>query len=167
MPQLIKDIASLGQVLHEWSILEYEQHERNTAWYVIMGVLGVGLVTYALLTGNFLFALIVVLFAIILFLQSHQSPRNVLFQITDLGVVVGSRFYPYSELNNFYVVYNPPEVKNLFISCKSTWRPLLRIPLLDKNPVEVKYSLREFLTEDLEKEDEPMSEKIGRNWRIH
>ena len=115
MPKIIKDQTSLGQVLHEWSVQEYEKHERGLRWYVFMGTVGVALVVYALFTGNFLFAVIIVLFAIILFLQSHQEPTKILFQITDLGLVIGSRFYPYSELNNFYLVYNPPEVKTLFL----------------------------------------------------
>ena len=102
-----------------------------------------------------------------MFLQSHQTPQEVIFQITDLGIVIGTRFYAYSELKNFYIIYNPPQVKTLFLSAKSLTQPLLRIPLLDTNPIEVKHSLREFLTEDLEKEDEPLSEKLGRNLQIH
>ncbi len=153
--------------MHEWTILEYEQHERNLAWYVIMGLAGLFLVGYGLLTGNFLFALIIILFAIILFLRSHQTPNQVLFQITELGVVVGSRFYPYTELKDFYIIYNPPAVKTLFLNPNSIMRPILHIPLLDKNPVEVKHSLRAFLPEDLEKEKEPISEEIGRSWKMH
>ena len=167
MPQLIKEETNLGQILQQWTIFEYEKHERRAAWYVLMAVLGVGLVVYALWSGNFLFALIIVLFAIILFLQSHQTPQEIVFQITDFGIVVGSRFYAYAELKDFYIVYNPPQVKTLFLTSKNLLQPLLRIPLLDANPIEVKHSLREFLTEDLEKEDEPLSEKIGRNLQIH
>lgn len=167
MPQIINENTLIGEILHEWTIQEYEKHERGAPWYVIMVLLGLGLVAYALFTGNFLFALIIILFAIILFLQSHQEPAQVRFQITDLGVVVGGRFYPYSELEEFYLIYNPPEVKTLFLRPKSALRPLLRIPLLDKNPIEVKHALREFLPENLEKEEEPLSDKIARNWRIH
>ena|SRR3989338_9807760 len=167
MPQKINENTLLGDVLHEWTIQEYEQYERGLAWYVFMILIGLGLVFYSLMTGNFLFALIVVLFAIILFLQSHQMPLQVVFQITELGVVVGSRFYPYSEFESFYIIYNPPEVKTLFLETKSIFRPLLRVPLLDRNPLEVKHSLREFLSEDAEKEGEPLSDRMARNWRIH
>ena len=167
MPKPLNEQTLLGDILHEWTIQEYEQHDRGLPWYILSIILGLGIVIYAVIKGNFLFALIIILFAIILFLQSHQTPLQVRFQIAELGVVVGNRFYSYSEFSGFYIVYNPPEVKTLFIQTKSSWRPLLRIPLLDMNPVEIKHSLREFLEEDTEKEEEPMSDRIARNWHIH
>ena len=41
------------------------------------------------------------------------------------------------------------------------------MPLLDKNPVELKHSLREFLMENTEKEEEPLSDRWGRVFRLH
>src|SRR3989338_3764668 len=166
MPQKITEETLLGDVIHEWTILEYEKHARGMLWYVLAAVLGLALVLYGVFTGNFLFSLIVILAAIILFLQSHQEPRQIPFQITDLGVIVGTRFYPYAEFENFYIVYNPPEVKTLFLDTKNTLQPILRIPLLDMNPIEVKHSLREYLSEDIEKEEQ-LTDRAARNWKIH
>ena len=166
MPQKITEETLLGDIIHEWTILEYEKHTRGMVWYILAAVLGLALVLYGVFTGNFLFSLIVILAAIILFMQAHQDPRQIPFQITDLGVIVGTRFYPYSEFENFYIIYNPPEVKTLFIETKNTLQPMLRIPLLDMNPIEVKHSLREYLPEDIEKE-EPLTDRAARNWKIH
>ncbi len=167
MPQAIDDNVLIGDILHEWSVPEYEQHVRNTAWFVIMGVLGAIFIIYAVLTGNFLFALILVLFAIIIFLQSHQKPIIIPFKITELGVVVNNRFYNYAELDEFYMIYNPPEVQMLFIETVGHTRPRLRIPLMDRDPNMVRATLREFLNENLKKEEEPMSDMIGRKWQLH
>ena len=167
MPQQISENTTTGEVLQEWTIQEYEQHTRELLWYVIMISLGLILVIYGMVTGNFLFSLIIILFAIILFLQSHQQPGQVLFQITDLGIIIGKRFYLYSEFESFYVIYNPPEVKTLYLETKNGMRPLVRIPLLDKNPIEVKHALREFLLEDTDKEEEPVSDRLARNWQFH
>ncbi len=167
MPQQIADSTLVGDTLHEWTIQEYEQHQRGTAWYIVMCILGTFFVIYSLVTGNFLFALVIMLFAIILFLQTKQTPPQLPFRITDLGVVVGTRFYSYSELDFFYIIYQPPQVKTLYFETKSAFRPVLRIPLLDVNPLDVRASLLEFLSEDVEKEEEPVSDQIARNWRIH
>lgn len=167
MPKPLDQKTILGEVLHEWTIQEYEQHERGVRWYIIMIIVGLGMVFYGVLSGNFLFALIIILFAIILFLQSHQTPPQVRFQITELGVVVGNRFYSYLEFSGFYIIYNPPEVKTLYLETISSWRPKLIIPLLDINPIEVKHTLREFLPEHTEKEEEPLSDRAARNWRLH
>jgi hypothetical protein len=167
MPKQINKQTLTGDTLHEWTIQEYQQHERGTAWYIFMIIVGLVLVLFSMFTGNFLFALIIILFAIILFLQSYQAPPQVPFKITELGVSINTRFYTWSEFENFYIIYQPPDVKTLFIETTSIFRPLLRIPLLDENPVEVRRTLRGYLEEDLEKEEEPMGDRFARNWRIH
>lgn len=167
MPKSITDDTLVGDVLHEWTIQEYDQHERGIWWYMFMIVLGLALVFYGIVSGNFLFSLIIILFAIIMFLQAHQTPPQVPFQITELGVVIGRRFYPYSELKEFYLIYNPPEIKTLFIDTNSPLKPMLRIPLLDTNPVDLRHTLREYLPEDTEKEAEPLSDTFARRWKIH
>ncbi|HBU07118.1 MAG TPA: hypothetical protein DEB09_03460 [Candidatus Magasanikbacteria bacterium] len=167
MPEKITENTLIGDILHKWTIQEYEQHDRGMIWYVVMILLGLGLVIYGIISGNFLFSLIIVLVAIILFLQSHQVPPQVLFQITELGIILGNRFYSYSEFSSFYLIYQPPEVKTLFLETKSALRPLISIPLLDMDPMEIKFSLKEFLIEDTEKEDEPISDRMARNWQIH
>jgi hypothetical protein len=107
------------------------------------------------------------LFAIILFLQAHQDPKQISFKITELGVVVGNRFYSFSELDSFFIIYNPPDVKTLFLETKEVLKPMIRVPLLDMNPVDVKNVLRAYLPENFERENEPLSDRAARNWQIH
>jgi len=167
MPKPLSADTITGDVIHEWTIQEYDQHERGAWWYILMISFGLVLVAYGLWTQNFLFSLIIFLAAIILFLQSHQMPSQVSFRITELGIMVGNRFYSYTELDQFYIIYNPPEVKMLFIEPKSNFRPTLRIPLLDEDPVTVRQTLLEFLEEDIEKEEEPLADRAARRWKIH
>ncbi len=166
MSEIIQENTILGNPLHEWTIQEYEQYERGNRWYMVMGFIGVVTLLYALISGNFLFALVIVLFGIILFLQSHQTPPQLPFVITDLGIIIGRKFHPFSDLKSFYIVYRPPEVKMLFFQSKSALEPMVRIPLLDTDPVEVRFSLLQYLPEDSEKEDEPISDQLARNLRL-
>lgn len=170
MPQIIgkegKNVMT-GTALYTWEVPEYEQHDRPARWYVIMVTVGLLLVAYGLFTNNFLFALIIILFAIIVFLQSHQTPHQIAFSITDLGVIVNNRFYPYSELSDFYIIYNPPEVKTLFLEPETSLRPRIRVSLMDIDPNEIKFTLRQYLDENVEKEQEPLSDQIARDWKIH
>lgn len=167
MPKIRTPETPTGAILHEWRVQEYERHSRGAAWHALMAALGAMFVLYGIFSNNFLFSLIVILFAIIIFLQAHEDPLDVPFQIAELGIIVGSRFYSYTELENFYIIYRPPEVKTLYIRHKSALRPLLRIPLLDVNPVDVRRTLRASLDEDVEKEEEPISDLFARRWKIH
>lgn len=167
MPVQVTKETLVGDPLFQWTIKEYEDHERGKRWYVVMTILGLLLIAFGLLSGNFLFSLIIILFAIILYLQSHQSAPEVLISITDLGVLIGSRLYQYSELESFYIIYEPPQVKSLFFETNSWYRPRIQISLERMNPLEIRDTLLEFLDEDLEKEVEPFSEQFARNWQIH
>lgn len=166
MPEQITEKTLIGDIQHEWTIQEYEQRSRSRAWYILAIVFGIGMVLVGIFTGNFLFSLIIILFSIILFLQSHQPAPQISFKISELGIIVGNRFYPFSELTEFFIVYNPLEdVKTLFIETKSVLRPILRVPLLDENPLEIKQILSQYLAENIEKE-EPLSDRLARNWRL-
>lgn len=167
MPKTLTKDSLTGEVLHQWTISEYARHERGILWYVLMVSAGFFLVAYGIISGNILFALIIILFAIILFLQAHQEPEKVQFAITELGVVVGSRVYTFSEFTAFYIIYEPPEVKSLFLETKSLFRPRIEIPFEEENPNLIRDSLQQFLDEDIEKEQEPLSEVFVRRWKIH
>lgn len=167
MPKSFTPATLTGAVRHQWTMQEYERHQRGPWWYILVISLGLALVIYGIWDQNFLFSLIIILAAIILFLQSHLEAPPVQFMITELGVVVGTRFYSYSELEKFYLIYNPPEIKTLYMETQSTWRPTLRVPLLDQNPLALRQTLREFLPEDWEREEEPHADAAARRWKIH
>ncbi|MEK7643892.1 MAG: hypothetical protein AAB390_01160 [Patescibacteria group bacterium] len=167
MPKLLTENSATGAIIHEWEVTEYEQHNRQFRWYLIMTVIGVSLVGYGIFTGNFLFALIIILFAIIIFLQSHQDPHILPFKIAELGIILNNRFYAYSEFTDFYIIYEPPAVKMLFLETDSSFRPRLRVPLPNIDPNEVRFTLRQYLSENVDKEEEPFSEKVAREWKLH
>lgn len=167
MPETLTQNTITGEIIHEWTVEEYDRHQRGLLWYVLMISVGMILVIYGFVSNNFLFSLIIVLSAIILFIQSYQAPAQVMFRITELGVLLGNRFYNYSELKNFYIIYQPPEVKTLFIEPKSGLRPVLRIPLLDQDPLDIRDAMTTFMEEDFEREAEPFTDLFARRWKIH
>ncbi len=168
MPKDIhKEEVNPGKVVFEWTVKEYEEQERERRWYYLMGVIAVALIVYALVSQNYLFALVVVLFGIILFLQDIQKPKEIYFALTESGMIVSSRFYRFSEIKNFWLIYNPPTVKSLYFTLNSLVKHRLQIPLLDYDPRPIRDFLSQYLEEDLEQEDEPVSDKLGRILKLH
>lgn len=168
MPKdLTKETVPLGNVMYEWWVQEYEKYSRSRRWYVVATLLGVGLVVYALFTENYLFALVIMLFAIVLYLHEMQEPLAVYFAITETGIILGRRYYRFSELAGFWVIYNPPEVKNLYFTLNSVVKHRLQIPLLDYDPRPVRDFLKQYLVEEVEKEEEPVSDRLARIFKLH
>ncbi len=167
MPQdIIKNEVDIGDVVFEWTVKEYEQPERERRWYILMGIVGVSLVGYALISGNYLFALVIVLFGIILFMHDMVEPMEVPVLITETGVVVGKKYYRFSELKSFWMIYDPPAIKNLYFGLDSVLRHRVQVPLLDNDPRPIREHLEQFVEEDLDQEEEPFSDSISRLFKI-
>ncbi|MFA6272351.1 MAG: hypothetical protein WC693_04600 [Patescibacteria group bacterium] len=159
-PEDTSSAQDVGDTLLQWKFPEYEEHERGIAWYIIAGLVSAAFLTYAILVANYLFALIVVIVDMIILIQINRKPDRIDFKITDEGLIIGSSFTPYSNISKFWIIYNPPKVKTLYINYKSTIRPDITIPLENKNPLRVREMLLKYIEEDLEKEDESNSEQI-------
>lgn len=149
-----------------WEYSGYRRYERGRTWYVVMGLFGFGLLIYALLSANFLFALIIIMFGLIIYLSSINRPEVVKVAITEEGVEMGEVFYRYRDIAHFWFAYEPPDVKNLYLDFRDPWRSRAAVELEDIDPNEVRQVIGSFLVEDLTKDEEPVSDTIGRILKI-
>lgn len=161
-----RENMSKGQVLAGWTFSEYIQYERTRRWYIWGGLLMAGLVIWSLVTLNILFTLIIILFAIILYAQGKKPPVDVEFKIFESGAQIGAKFYKYKEIINFWIIYEPPHAKNLYLCFKNKIKPVLSIPLEKQNPIKIRKILLKYIDEDLDKDEESFSEILGRRLKI-
>lgn len=155
--------TDFGEILHQWKIPETPQYARGRLWYIIMSSLALAFAAYALLTANFLFALIIVLFAVMIFMSHNRPPLLLKVAVTDKGVVVNNRLYQYGDLLSFWIIHEPPLVKNLYLGFQSRARPPLALHLDTLEPGEVRATLQKFLSEDTTQKEEPFSDVL---WRL-
>lgn len=146
----------------KWSFSEYTKHERSRGWYFWSFLLATALVVYALLTQNWLFALIIVMISVMIVVNDKNEPQKIEFEIGDDGIRLGNKKIEYKEIKNFWIAYEPPEVKSLYFIFYSSLRPRLMIPLEDVDPIAVRSFLRQYIEEDLDKESETLSDTFGR-----
>ncbi len=155
-----------NSVLVAWAIPEYVKHERGWKWYLVAGILGVALVLWGVFTANFLFAIIIVMAGLIMFLTSQREPEQVPFAVTVGGIFIGDHYHPYYEFRNFSILYEPPHLKCLYLVSEKRVRPLIKIPLEDTDPVIVRDTLLQFLPEDLQRVEESLTEMIARVYKL-
>ena len=155
-----------GRTLLEWSFPEFERHERPFGWYVLAVIVGLALLIWSIVDQNYLFSIIVVLAAALFVRQTTRQPGLITARVMEDGVELGRNFYEYSELKNFWIIYEPPTVKRLFFTFKMGVRPYLAVPIEDQNPVRIREALRNFLPEDTDREAEPVAESLGRMLKL-
>jgi hypothetical protein len=158
----IEPDATVGKQVLRWNFREFQHVNRSRAWWIGAGLVAAALVIYGAVTGNFLFALIILLAAALFVIEVQRQPRSIECRLTVLGVMVGKKFWKWNELSSFWIAYRPPEVTNLYLLPKSPLDPRVAVPLEHMNPLSVRNNLKNHLEEDLSREDEPTSEALTR-----
>ena len=155
-----------GKTLAKWNFMEFEDPKRSKAWYFWAIVITFLLLLYAIFTINFLFAVIIVIAVITLITRYRNEPEQITVTITEDGIELENRFHPWETMKDFYIIYKPGEVTSLYINFKALAKPRLNIPLQNQDPVEIRKIFIEYIDEDLEKEEEPFSEAVGRALKL-
>lgn len=155
-----------GSLLASWDFSEYEIYERGRWWYIIGTLFVITMLVYSYIDQNPLLGIIVVLAAVIFMISERRGPEYHTIDIMEDGVGVGPSFYTYGDLKNFFIIYQPPEVKTLYIVPHSLLRPRLAIPLESQDPMAIRSLLIQYLPEDLEREHEPASDSWGRVFKL-
>lgn len=167
-----------GEVFAAWQFPEHIKHVRSKKWYIlfisayliilllaIFGLyipLGPSRFNYALIFDRSpLLAIIMVMFAVIYLYLERKDIENFSIAITEDGVLLNNKLIEYRDLKDFYIIYYPPQIKNLYLQPKNFFSRLIVVPLEDESPIVIREALLKYLPEDLEKEHMPTSESIS------
>jgi len=156
----------IGEVHIEWDFPEFIKERKSKLWYLGVAIILVLLLLYSIMTVNYLFVIILFLSVFIIVYQFFQEPRQVNVKIAQDGIIIDNDFYPYKLLKNFWIIYQPPEVKNLYVGFKNNIRKSYSIPLHDINPIKVRDLLLQYLKEDTEKEEEETDDILARAMKL-
>jgi len=81
-----------------------EQHQpRTNLWWVIVGLLGIAMFAYALYSKNFAFAVMLVMFGVILMIAKKPA-QDTDVVISDQGVLIGQTVFPYSDIREYTLI---------------------------------------------------------------
>lgn len=154
-----------GKILLSWKFPEFNQYQRNKGWYIMAAMFILLLIIYAVFSGNLLFALVIIMIVLVV-LMMQRNAKELNFTIYEDGIMIGEQFFDYKEIEKFYIIYEPPEIKSLFFEFKSLLHPRVPINLMNQNPVKVREILLQYLEEDLDRENEPLSDQIARMLKL-
>ena len=156
-----------------WQVPEYRVPKRDKRWYLIAGSLACIIVFFCFFTikswslvflgtsSNFLFALFIIVAAIIMIINEGRQPLMVEVELGPEGIRIGSRFYDYDRIKNFVVLYKPKQsLKSLYLEFKGSIQPRLALPLRRLDALTVRNFLIRYLDENLERTEMPMSEQL-------
>lgn len=151
-----------SEVIFSWRHPADIKYAKNVWWHVIAIAVLLLIGWWSVATDNFLFIIFLVLFYLLILIYEFRAVENIDFVITPDGLKSGQKFFAYDQFDHFFIVYNDPGVKNIYLEFKNPIKGRLVIPLDGQNAVAIREYLLNFLTEDLDREGEPISDLLRR-----
>ena len=140
--------------LYEFKSLE-EARKPNMPALLIIGLVGIALITYFAKSGNYLASFLIFLAGAtvtINIFKRDKNPKTIKCKIKSEGVQINRDLYPYENLKSFWIFYDPPYHQELSIRSKNTFTSHVRIPLGDHDPVKIRELLLKFIPEKRQEE---------------
>ena len=157
-----KDIHTPQKKPLAWRAYEHTPPQEKTSdWFWALGFVVAGSALAAIILGNTLFGIVLILGGIIIGLSANQQPKKVTYRVTPRGIAVDKTLYPYKNLEAFWIdETSHPKRDMLIIDAQHPFMPHLIINLpktVDKD------ALQDYLLDYLPEVElyEPISHRIA------
>lgn len=141
-----------------WEAPEHYHSEKSGDWYWALGIIALCGAVAAFLFGNFLFAIVILVGAGVMSLQSNKHPRIVPFLVGARGVRVGEQLFPYSALESYSIDEDDFRGPRLLLKAKHLYTPLIVMPIPEDRVQDIEDLVRERLKE--EGLEEPLANRL-------
>lgn len=130
-----------------WSAYEHDHIPRGSDWFWALGIVAISVALVAILFHDVLFAILILIAALILAMLANVSPDLVEFEISDRGIKVGGTMHRFEEIISFWVEDHGVERPLLLVDTIKFMAPNLIIPIEHIEPRQVRAFLRERVEE--------------------
>jgi|JI6StandDraft_1071083.scaffolds.fasta_scaffold12662_6 hypothetical protein len=132
----------------EWNVVETPPVKKSVDWFWAVGIIILSLAVIAIVFGNPLFGVFLVVVLFVLFVLTHKHPRTIHYILTKDGIFEGERLYLFSNLKSFYVDETTYHVPTLLVEVKRWFLPIVSIPLPQEiAPQDIRMYMRPYLME--------------------
>ncbi len=111
-----------------WQIEEYVHREKGPDWFWALGVIALASAAIAVIYHDILFAIFIIISAIILGFYAARPPEVIEIAISDTGIRIRNYFYPFEKIKGFAIDENPLG-NHLLIETTRAIAPVISIPL--------------------------------------
>lgn len=103
-----------------WTASEYIVEDKNTLWFVIFGIVALGLIAVDIfLLKSYTFSVLVVVMAVALIVYSRRPPRVIEYTLSgDQGLYAGDKLYHFNEFKAFGLIRDRDQHSIMLIPTK-------------------------------------------------
>lgn len=141
-----------------WEAPEHRHIEKGGDWFWALGIIAVAASAAAIVFGNTLFGIVILLAASTTLVFASKEPRIIPFAVTQRGVRMDNQLYPYSTLVGYHIDDEHPDGPQLLVRSERFFMPILVLPIPEEHVDDIDEIISERLPEEFL--EEPISEKI-------
>ncbi len=116
-----------------WDAPEHRYIEKTSDWYWALGIIAVSAAAAAIMFGNTLFGIVILLGAGSMALFSNRKPEIIHFEVSTQGIHVGKQRYSYSTLKSFHIDTECPDGPQLLIQSERQIMSILVLPIPEEH----------------------------------
>lgn len=160
------DLPTSGEnVSLSWEAPEFVTHEKSWSWVLLVwaAALAMAALTVWLNGLNFtgiLSGSVLILAALALSVQGRAKPKLLRAAISDEGVTISGRLYPWEELTGFWIIYQEAN-QALYLETKRRFLSIVSVQLAKADPEQVRSALLAHLPEHADRAEE-FSDRLSR-----
>lgn len=141
-----------------WEAPEHHHEPKKEDWFWVCGIITIATTVAALLLNNTLLGILLLLGGITVALLAARPAKLVEFAVTNRGVRIDSKLYPYTTLESFCITEHPVTGPRLLLKSTKLLMPLLVLPL----PEEYTNDIEDLVASRLPEEhlEEPLATKL-------
>lgn len=99
-----------------WQASEYIYREKNRLWYIIFGIVVVGLIALAILVfRSYTFAILIPVMAVALVVYSRRAPPMHNYNLSRKGLHVNDKLYPYEQFKEFGLIHGDDQFSVMLV----------------------------------------------------
>ena len=131
----------------EWTAPEYPFWQKPAEWYVSASIIGGSLVIASVFFNNFVLAILIAIITLSLLISATVPPKKITVSINKKGVTIGSLFYPFINLESFWIS-DLEDPSRLFLKSKKLLSPIIMIEIVEVEEEEIEKILKNYLEEE-------------------
>jgi hypothetical protein len=134
------------EALISWNAPEHLHVEKRQDWYWAVGIITLALTAVAIILGNIITAVFIVVSVTALVIHASKPSQNVYHEINDRGIIVGGTLYPFLTLESFWISHDefPPKI---LVKSRKTFMPYIVIYIDEVDPEKVREILLKYIAE--------------------
>lgn len=144
-----------------WTARERSLHGHSQRWFLTVGAIATLLVIAGILFQSYFFIAFVVLAFGVIMLYARREPHEIVFAITEEGIITGHTLLAFSSLKSFWIFQRRDGPHELSLETQKIFLPTIIVPIEHIKNEDVQKTLLRFLPE--KEHIESAAEQIMRN----